>query len=167
MWCLWTKWFLSRFEDAGKSLPFWALRHLEHCEDCRSFQRLGRSLEEFSDIALQLQPDEKLNQRISGSLDNMSAVPKQRSNFRSLRWKPAVIGASILFVVAMGIVWLTGPFNQRTSALGGFRDVDISPFQKLLRQVESPYEEEMTYLRQGLESVGTNIKAFFNSRFNE
>ena len=165
MWCFWTKWFLSRSEDTGKSMPSWALRHLEHCQDCRSFQRLNRSLEEFSDIALQLQADGKLNQGISISLDDRAPDPGRRSYIRSFGWRPALTGASILVGLVVGIVWLAGSFQSRTSALGGFKDMDISSFQKMISEVESPYEQEISYLNQGLESVGENIKAFFNSRF--
>jgi hypothetical protein len=167
MLCGLTQWVLSRRMDTGKSLPFWADRHLERCRTCQNFRELGRSLEAFAEIPGRIPLDDELNQRILDRFDNLSSSPVERPFSRSFGRKPVLIAASLVFVLVLGMVWLSGPFRSRSLALGGFKDVDLSPIRQMILEMETPYEDERSTINQGLETMGAKIKEFFNTRFSE
>jgi hypothetical protein len=167
MWCAWTQWLLSRSVDTGKPIPRWAQGHLARCETCRDFLSLNQSLEELAGLPEKLPADEGLNLRILGSLDAPIGSIQGRPVPRQVRWKAVWASAAFLFVLVSGIVLLRGPFGNQPFALSGFKNVDISPIKNMIGEVESPYLKEMDYLREGLESVGDKIQAFFNTRIKE
>ena len=164
MWCGIVKWWVSRSLDTHKPLPFLARKHLLHCADCRQFETFGRTLEESVLTPEQLKTEEPFRRRILAGLDAGTDQGQVEKTFRILKWKPATAGALFGTLLLLGFIWIAGPFRSTSSALGGFKEVDISSFKKMISAVESPYEEEISELKQGIEAVGANIKSFFDSR---
>ena len=169
MWCGVVKWMVSRSLDSGRSLPLMAWKHLSRCDSCRNFEAFGRSLEDLSEIPRQLRTGDNLQRKIlSGLEQKREAVCRQVDKTILMhKWKPALVGASFIFVLLLGIIWMTGPFRDPSTVLGGFKDVDIAPLKKMISDVESPYEEEISELRQSMETIGLNIRTFFDTRFNK
>lgn len=165
MWCGVVKWLVSRSLDSGRSLPFLAVKHLSRCDACRNFEVFGRSLEDFSEIPGQLRTGDNLQHKIISGLESEpgEVCRNIKKPLPMNKWKPALIGASFAFLLLLGTIWITTPFHGPSTILGGFKDVDLAPLKEMISDVESPYEEEISELRQGLETVGSNIKAFFDS----
>jgi len=167
MRCGLVKWQVSRAADTGKPLSRFARRHMARCQDCRNFERLSHSLNGLAEIPMLLQSDESYKHRI---LDVIHRAPQEVAVAKPsflVRWRPAFVGASLAFVLALGVLWIAGPFRATGSTLGGFKDMDISPIKKIFSEVESPYKEEFEEINKGLDSVASSIKSFFNTRFSE
>jgi hypothetical protein len=159
MFCFINKWLISRSLDLGKRLPALVSCHLGHCRSCREFYRLSESISRrLSREAAEFirKRDNRLNEKILSALTAKS-TPRLVSRFRP--WPlPILAAASVVLVVAIGIVVLTTP--------GAAPVIDKNPLDDLSQlgiartslpeiaaRLESPIDSEMQELTQSIKSA--------------
>jgi hypothetical protein len=165
MFCFINKWLISRSLDLGKRLPALVTRHLGHCRSCREFYRLSESISRrLSREAAEFirKRDNRLNEKILSALTAKS-TPRLAPRFprfpRFRPWPiPILAAASVVLVVAIGIVILTTPTAaplidknplDELSQLGIAR----TPLPEIAARLESPIDSEMQELRQSIRSA--------------
>ena len=161
MFCMITKWFISRSLDTGKKLPGFVTHHLQSCADCRNFHTLSGSLTQrlTRDGGVILRErDDALNERIHSSLapEPQPVVVKRRKP--SHIFVPAFAAALFVLVVAMGVVLqdrtpgAPGSDQNPLTGLSGLLPEKAS-LPELVGRVESPMETEMSGLKQTVNSA--------------
>lgn len=171
MFCFIHKWFISRRQDTGKSLPGFVTRHLAGCDECRDFDRLSSSLaNRLSQDARALirQQDSFLNERISSALaaaGNRVSQPFKARPRRNPLLAPIPLFAAALLVLAAvtGIILQTiqdrhpGPDLDRSFGAVDF-EIGETSLVDIAGQVESPMEREMAALENTMKSAAGFIK---------
>jgi hypothetical protein len=156
MFCSIYKWYISRSLDSGKSLPTLVSRHIRRCASCRQFAQFSESLENrlVKEVPGFLDGyDESLNGKI------LSTLARQPEPKRATKRRPALIpvlaAASAVLVISIAIVWLSLPSSGRITPLNQLAQLRISKasFENALVKIDSPYEEELTELKQTLKST--------------
>jgi len=156
MFCSIYKWYISRALDSGKSLPGSVRRHIRRCASCREFAQFTESLENrfVEDMPGFLDDYNKaLNEKIISALDKHpgpKSAPKRRPAL-----VPVLAAASALLVISICIVWLVLPSSNKITPLNQLSQLGISKisFENMLVKIDSPYEEELTELKQTLKST--------------
>ncbi|MBN1940004.1 MAG: hypothetical protein JW843_10480 [Candidatus Aminicenantes bacterium] len=170
MLCPLTRWFISRFEDTGKAIPPWVVRHVGRCASCRSFAAFSDSL-----------PARFCGER-SSLLDDVPDAPPRRnvphsrkpdlarrSRFRSvLRPVPA---AALVLILAAGVFLLRGILSgppltaeRAKAALADLRKAAAvtREWPGFVRTAESSLDQE----RIVLENAARSAYAFLQDRLN-
>jgi hypothetical protein len=156
MFCSVYKWYISRSLDSGKSLPGLVSRHIRRCASCRQFAQFSESLENrlVKDVPGFLDGyDKSLNEK------NISTLTKHPHPKRAPKRRPALIpvlaAASAVLVISIVIVWLVLPSSDRITPLNQLAQLRISKtsFENALVKIDSPYEEELTELKQTLKAT--------------
>ena len=106
MFCWYFKYLMSRAADSNRQLSQRTRNHIEHCERCRKFYTLCRSM----DAGLRQQAestDSKLSGRLRQRIINSVSEKKVKTYKVGIRLRPVLAAAAVIAVVLAGIFVLS------------------------------------------------------------
>lgn len=102
MFCWYFKYLISRAADSDRQLSQRTKKHIEHCESCRSFYTLCRSME--AGLREQAEStDSKLSSRLRQRIIDSVSEKKVKTHKVGLRFRPVLAAAAVIAVVLAGI----------------------------------------------------------------
>jgi len=177
MWCTLSRWLISRTEDTGKSLPRFAGRHVRGCGACGEFARTATTLSSrlrsersawlagVPDFAVESGPD------ATPMPAAKAGAHEQRRSWLALRPLPVAAAATVIVAGALILfqVVLKEPApttEDRAAAMASLKTITSAPkgWQGVVRQAESPLDEERRILEKSVSSAVEYLQARLNIR---
>lgn len=158
MFCWYFKYLISRAADSNRQLSQRTRNHIEHCEMCRKFYSLCRSM----DAGLKQQAestDSKLSGRLRQRIINSVSKKKVKTYKVGIRLRPVLAAAAVIAVVLAGIFVL----NLNKESIRPERHIDFpGNIQVLINRglamdvpglIESPLATEIDNIEEDTESA--------------
>jgi hypothetical protein len=173
MICWLSKWFISNALDTRREIPRLVRRHLLRCLSCQDFVRFSRVLENIS-----AQDAISVIQGTPGSLiENMKPESQvqqepEHKHWRSRRLIPIVSTAMAVFLILAFFLFRPIQIFPPDSDAGplhipGISSLSGKSIQKLVVQIESPYDKEWLSLRDTITSAADRLTTYLDFRINQ
>jgi anti-sigma factor RsiW len=167
MLCFLYKWNISRALDTGKPLSRLTKRHLDGCESCREFSRLGREMErrlteEVRSLLENQTPS--VEEKVRKAIAEVRTVPRvPRARPKALSFRPALAAALVLAVLGISVIWLARPQPTGMPRIAPLLELETrrSEVISTLQKAESPYQKEIQGLKRTLLSTADFLAARF------
>jgi hypothetical protein len=167
MLCSWYKWRISKALDFGQTRSRTMDRHLDRCPGCREFARFSAALSGKSrtDLPAFLDGDFRdLTQNIMSGLGRTNPSPPTRR--RHPRLIPVASTAFIAAAVLIAVAFFPSsapPSMSELKPLAPWESAQTA-FSEVLENVESPYRDELEYLRHSLSASAEFFQVFWDIR---
>jgi hypothetical protein len=160
MFCWYFKYLISRAADSNRQLSQRTRNHIEHCEMCRKFYSLCRSM----DASLREQadnPDSKLSGRLKERIINSVSEKKVKTYKVDIRLRTVLAAAAVIAVVLAGIfvlslnrektvpqsdIGLAGRFERLSGIASDLPGLIESPLATEIDNIEEDTESAVRFL---------------------
>jgi hypothetical protein len=177
MLCTISRWMISRAEDTGKKLPAPVERHLRRCGACgesaRTAATLSSRLRSERSAWLAEVPEFAVG-RGSEAMPRPAAEKGARAPRRPwLALRPLPVAAAALVIVAGALILFQVVLKEpapttedRAAAMASLKTITSAPkgWQGVVRQAESPLDEERRILEKSVSSAVEYLQARLNIR---
>ncbi len=160
MFCWYFKYLMSRAADSNRQLSQCTRNHIEHCEKCRKFYTLCRSM----DARLRQQTegsDSKLSSHLRQRIINSVSEKKVKTYKVGIRLRTVLAAAAVIAVVLAGIfvlsldrektvqqsdIGLAGRFERLSGIASGLPGLIENPLATEIDNIEEDTESAVRFL---------------------